>query len=185
MRTIGTTCGSGWVYYYRMWNDSIPLGFLITFRCYGTWLHGDERGSTDRHNNAYKSPHIPRNETWRKHNADTLRGNPVKLGLKQREVVESSILETCKFRNWEVFALNVRTNHVHVVVYSGGKEPGRLLNGFKANATRMLREAGLWNNERSPWADKGSNIYLWNELNLSIAIKYVVEGQGGPLPELE
>jgi hypothetical protein len=25
-----------------------PLAFLITFRCYGTWLHGDERGAVDR-----------------------------------------------------------------------------------------------------------------------------------------
>ncbi len=33
-----------------MWNDTdIPLAYLITFRCYGTWLHEDERGATDRH----------------------------------------------------------------------------------------------------------------------------------------
>ena len=32
-----------------MWNDTdIPLAYLISFRCYGTWLHGDERGSIDR-----------------------------------------------------------------------------------------------------------------------------------------
>lgn len=168
-----------------MWNDSVPLGFLITFRCYGTWLHGDERGSTDRHNNAFESPHIPRNETWQKYNTETLRGSPVKLGPRERKVVERAIRETCEFRNWELFALNVRTNHVHVVVYPGGKEPERLLNAFKANATRMLREAGLWAHKHSPWADKGSNIYLWNEQNLSIAVRYVIEGQGGPLPKFE
>jgi len=29
-----------------MWNDTdIALAHLITFRCHGTWLHGDERGS--------------------------------------------------------------------------------------------------------------------------------------------
>jgi hypothetical protein len=40
-----------------MWNDTdIPLANLITFRCYGTWLHGDQRGSIDRFHNAYKSP---------------------------------------------------------------------------------------------------------------------------------
>jgi hypothetical protein len=32
-----------------MWNDTdLPLGYLITFRCYGSWLHGDKRGSIDR-----------------------------------------------------------------------------------------------------------------------------------------
>jgi REP element-mobilizing transposase RayT len=168
-----------------MWNDTIPLGFLITFRCYGTWLHGDERGSTDRHNNVYKSPHIPRNENWKEYNTEALRGTPVKLGVKERQIVERAIRETCELRNWHLMALNVRTNHVHIVVYPGGKEPGRLLNAFKSNATRMLREADLWTNKHSPWADKGSNIYLWTERNLAIAVEYVIDGQGGPLPEFE
>jgi hypothetical protein len=40
-----------------MWNDTdLPLGYLITFRCYGTWLHGDERGSIDRFHNRYSPP---------------------------------------------------------------------------------------------------------------------------------
>jgi hypothetical protein len=35
-----------------MWNNTnLPLAYLITFRCYGTWLHGDERGSVDRFRN--------------------------------------------------------------------------------------------------------------------------------------
>ncbi|HEV8590779.1 MAG TPA: hypothetical protein VGQ55_01645 [Pyrinomonadaceae bacterium] len=32
------------------WDDNdVPLAYLITFRTYGTWLHGDRRGSVDRH----------------------------------------------------------------------------------------------------------------------------------------
>jgi hypothetical protein len=30
-------------------DDHSPLGYLITFRAYGTWLHGHERGSVDQH----------------------------------------------------------------------------------------------------------------------------------------
>ena len=29
-------------------DDHIPLAYFITFRSYGTWLHGDKRGSVDR-----------------------------------------------------------------------------------------------------------------------------------------
>src|SRR5256886_8163861 len=29
-------------------DNEFPLVYLITFRCYGTWLHGDERGSYRR-----------------------------------------------------------------------------------------------------------------------------------------
>lgn len=32
------------------WDDSDqPLAYFITFRTHGTWLHGDQRGSVDRH----------------------------------------------------------------------------------------------------------------------------------------
>ena len=42
-----------------MWNDTeIPLALLITFRCYGTWLHGDLRGSVDRDHNVYGTQRI-------------------------------------------------------------------------------------------------------------------------------
>jgi hypothetical protein len=29
--------------YIDFQDRSTPVGYLITFRCYGTWLHGDER----------------------------------------------------------------------------------------------------------------------------------------------
>jgi hypothetical protein len=38
-------------------------------------------------------------------------------------------------------------------------------------------------NEKTPWADKGSNRYLWNEKSVALAIEYVVNGQGDDLPE--
>jgi hypothetical protein len=46
----------------------VPVGYLITFRCHGTWLHGDKRGSVDRSHNRYGSPLLPYNERWRKYN---------------------------------------------------------------------------------------------------------------------
>jgi hypothetical protein len=41
---------------------SQPLGYLITIRSYGTWLHGDARGSMDRRNyNKFGEPKRPVN----------------------------------------------------------------------------------------------------------------------------
>ena len=39
-------------------DDNIPLAYFITFRAYGTWLHGDERGSVDRLHNTFGSPSL-------------------------------------------------------------------------------------------------------------------------------
>ena len=101
-----------------MWNDTdIALAYLITFRCYGTWLHGDKRGSIDRFHNAYKSPYIEANPRWHRHNAQALEGEPVILDARRRTSVERAIRETCQLRKWHLHALSVRTNHVHVVVF--------------------------------------------------------------------
>jgi REP element-mobilizing transposase RayT len=169
-----------------MWNDTdIPLGYLITFRCYGTWLHGDERGSIDRFHNRYKSEYLPRSDRRKDVNSRLLKFEPVTLNAKQRGSVDSAIREVCEHRQWFIHALNVRTNHVHSVVSIGSIKPERALNAFKAYATRHMRQDGNWNRPRSPWADRGSKKRLWNEESLARAIDYVVNGQGDELPDFD
>ncbi|PYS89880.1 MAG: hypothetical protein DMF64_16415 [Acidobacteria bacterium] len=169
-----------------MWNDTdTPLAYLITFRCYGTWLHGDERGSIDRFHNRYKSPYLSPNEKWQQHNTRTLKGEPVTLNATQRGAVEQAIRETCHLRDWLLHAINVRTNHAHMVVSIGTVKPERALNAFKANATRQMKQASCWQQSYSPWADKGSKRYLWNERSIERAIDYVINGQGDELPNFD
>jgi REP element-mobilizing transposase RayT len=169
-----------------MWNDTdLPLGYLITFRCRGTWLHGDERGSTDRHHHVYGAPHLAPNPPWQQFNTRTLKSDPVTLTAGQRESVERAVAETCQYRRWRLHALAARTNHVHVVVSIGETKPERALNALKANATRQMKEDGNWRESFSPWSDKGSQRYLWNERSLALALDYVVNGQGGPLPDFD
>ncbi|HLF67316.1 MAG TPA: hypothetical protein VI522_06820 [Gammaproteobacteria bacterium] len=36
--------------------QSIPLAYFITFTTYGTWLHGNEKKSVDKHHNIYTAP---------------------------------------------------------------------------------------------------------------------------------
>ena len=89
------------------------------------------------------------------------------------------------FGKWHLYAINVRTNHVHLVVAIGDKKPELALNAFKANATKMMNSAGCWNRTYSPWADKGSTRYLWNEKSVARAINYVLYGQGDDLPDFD
>jgi hypothetical protein len=46
---------------HRGFNDHTPLAYFIMFRSYGTWLHGDSRGSVDRLHNTYGTPRLPPN----------------------------------------------------------------------------------------------------------------------------
>jgi REP element-mobilizing transposase RayT len=133
-----------------VWNDTdIPLAHLITFRSYGTWLHGDERGSVDRFRNIYGTPRIPPDKHWQQHNLRTLKAEPVILNAAQRQSVETAIRDTCEKRKWLLRALNVRTNHAHVVVSIGETKSELALNAFKANATRQMRTDGCWSRASS------------------------------------
>jgi REP element-mobilizing transposase RayT len=168
-----------------MWNDTdTPLAYFISFRTYGTWLHGDKRGSIDRFHNVYGSPYIEPNEPWRRYKQQLLKAKPLVLSSRQRRAVEHAIRETCRIRKWSLLAINVRTNHIHVVV-TAHKKPELVLNAFKANATRQLRQECLWRHPFSPWAFKGSKRRLWSEKSVQRAIDYVLYRQGDDLPDFD
>lgn len=107
------------------------------------------------------------------------------LNTEQRRSVEKAVRETCNLRSWMLYAINVRTNHVHVVVSIGEIKPERALNALKANGTRQMKQDGFWKQTHSPWTDKGSKRRLWNERSIERAIDYVINGQGDDLPNFD
>ena len=155
----------------------IPRAYLITFRGYGTWLHGDKRGSVDRYHNRFGSPRLMPSERRRQLNLRRLKHKPVRFAEKLRATVEEAIKETCRIRHWDLWVVNARSNHIHSVV-SAPCKPEPVLNAFKANATRKLREAGHCRNPESPWAERGSKRYLWTEQDVIDAVVYVQYEQG-------
>ena len=143
--------------------SKIALAYLITFRCYGTWLHGEELGSIDRRNyHRYGTPDMPANKKLLADERAALNSLPILLSRAQRSVVELAIQEVCEYRGYALHAVNARTNHVHSVVAASCK-PEHVMDSFKAYATRKLREAGLLGRHVKPWARHGSTPYLWTE----------------------
>mgnify|MGYP001620143790 FL=1 len=120
-----------------------PLAYLITFRTYGTWLHGDERGSVDRrYYNRVGEPKMAKSSGLVRHEQGLLKHPPITLNPDQRQAVEAAITEVCTVRGYQLRAINVRTNHVHIVVNAANK-PEPVMRSFKSYATRKLRETGL------------------------------------------
>ena len=161
---------------------STAVAYLITFRCYGTWLHGDERGSQDRRfHNRYGAPKIAPDPDKVASRERLLKSQPFLLGPREREVVEAAIKETCRYREYLLHAQHVRTNHAHVVV-ENSDTPERIINAFKANATRALRSARLLGQSDKAWSRHGSTKYLWTDAEVTNAIDYVLYSQGDELP---
>jgi REP element-mobilizing transposase RayT len=160
-----------------------PLAYLITIRTYGTWLHGDEKGSIDRHGfNTYGAPRMFRSKILKDLVKEEMKEEAVLLDKSQRVCVLNATKEVCDFRGYELLAVNIRTNHLHAVISSIVK-PEKITNDIKAYATRRLRENGLIGKEKIVWSRGKSRRYLWTKKHIEIANDYVLLGQGGEIPE--
>jgi hypothetical protein len=82
------------------WDDNeFPLAYLITIRTYGTWLHGDDRGSVDRHGqNIYATPRIEPNSSLARMMRDEMKSPPFILNRDQRRLCETFLLFACAER---------------------------------------------------------------------------------------
>ena len=159
-----------------------PQAYLLTWTCYGTWLHGDERGSVDANHRQFWTPYLTPDRPRAIRSVHRQRCTATILNTAARAVVQETIIAHCRQRGWELHALNVRSNHVHVVMYCGEQvTPESALGQLKAWATRRLREAGLAAPHQKIWTEHGSTRYLWDQASVAAAIAYVTDEQGGDL----
>lgn len=160
-----------------------PLAYLLTWTCYGTWLHGDGRGSVDVMHNAPGTPYLPPDERRFAFARRALRHPSVTLDGTARTIVHDAVIDHARMRGWEVLALNVRTNHVHAVIRCGSYDPSRVVRQFKDWGTRRLRATGKFDRFAKVWTDGGSTRYLWTERSVASATSYVHDRQGAELNE--
>ena len=149
---------------------SDPIAYHITWRTYSSRLPGDEKGWVKHKILGIQEGNQPLQE-----HAKSLAQAAVTLSQTQREIVEQTIRDHCRFRAWTLHAVNVRTNHVHVVV-SATIHPDQVMQQFKAWCSRRLNEATETPPEKW-WAIHGSTKWINQPSYLEVAIRYVVEGQ--------
>ena len=150
------------------------MNYLITFRTYGTWLHGDERGTVDARHNGVGEPLLENLPHWKNQAKKQMKGEAVAFDVAQRRCVAETLREVASFRRWEISALAVQTNHVHVVVIADCA-PEKVMTDFKVYATRRLRERVLVPLGVPIWSQHGSTKYLNSRVSLLAACQYVTE----------
>ena len=154
--------------------NEFPMGYLLTFRTFGTWLHGDERSSISRRGKVLpKSFKIEANIPLNKEMSRLQKQQAVILDSNQRECVRAAIVEVCEYRDYTLHALNVRTNHTHSVI-SKDIRPEKIVNDLKAYATRRLRAVWQFGSDERVWSRGASTRYLWKPNHLAGAIDYVL-----------
>ncbi len=151
---------------------SEALAYLLTWTTYGTWPQGDRRGWVDRHNAGPGMEAHPANAAARIACEKRTGGAAVILGDEERRIVEEAVQGVCRHRDWQLIALNCRTNHVHVLVRTDGTPPERVMTDFKAYATRALKARGFAY-RRKVWTRHGSTRYINSPASLTTAEQYV------------
>ncbi|MCA8912674.1 MAG: transposase [Planctomycetes bacterium] len=160
-----------------------PIAFLITFTTYGTRLHGDERGTVDKAHNQYGTPHRPQDDKLEAHRKKLMKHESTLISPAMRRIIRLTIMEVCETRGWRLAALNIRTNHVHVVVSFHGVRATKMMGDLKAYSTRNLRNANLVAADENVWTAGGSTRAIFDEDGLWRAVDYVENEQGSDLPE--
>jgi REP element-mobilizing transposase RayT len=150
---------------------SEPLAYHLTWQTYGSWLPGDARGWVKGGKYGIRGPQ-PFLEDYARR---SLKHAAVALDGEQRGIVEWTVREHCRIRQWILHAVNPRSTHVHVVVTTP-IDPNQAMGQLKAWCSRRLSESTTNAPERW-WASGGSTKWINDERYLEEAIKYVLERQ--------
>jgi hypothetical protein len=121
---------------------------------------------------------VPENPSLTAYEKSIQQHETTTLDDEAREIVMQALLETCRIREWVLYAAHIRSTHVHVVLKADTR-PERVLVDLKAYATRMLRKKGY--QQKRFWTRHGSTRYLNTANHVNKAIHYVVREQGKPM----
>jgi REP element-mobilizing transposase RayT len=154
------------------------LAYLLTWTTYGTRVHGDARGSVDKQHNQVGTPFLPADPDREAANRARSTNPPFVMNDAMRQCVHETIRAHAGIRAWHILALNVRTNHVHIVLNCREQHtPEQAMQQLKMWCSRRLCDAGLVERSTDLWTRHGSTRYIKTEESLASAIFYVEQGQ--------
>jgi REP element-mobilizing transposase RayT len=145
--------------------------YFLTWTTYGTWLPGDSRGWIDRHRRHGEIVELP-NPDRETAARQSMKQAAVILNARLRETVRQALMETAAHFGWSVHALEVRSNHVHVVVTARDRTAGDVMRIFKAYASRALNQSRS-NRDGQWWTRLGSKRNLFTDEDVFSAVRYV------------
>ncbi len=155
----------------------MALAYFITFTTYGTWLPGMAKGSVDREHNAFGTPWVPADEERERLAREAMVQEPYVMRQSERDMVCQAIVGLATDRHWQLLAMHVRSNHVHVVI-AADRDPERIMSDMKARASRDLVRAGFGTADRRRWTRHGSTRHLFREADICNKVRYTLNEQG-------
>ena len=158
---------SAFLFTIGIMND--PLAYFLTWTTYGTWLPGDNRGWIKRNESGVQSSE----PGLKKLAKQKMTEERVILSQEQRLIVDQQIRAHADHRAWNILALNVRTNHVHLVIEAHAS-PEEVMRQMKMWCTQKLKQS---TRQTKWWTKNGDCKLLFTEEAVENVVRYTLEGQ--------
>jgi REP element-mobilizing transposase RayT len=144
------------------------IGYMVTWTTYGTWLQGEKKGYV-------KDVKVRgENVAIKKDCEKKLKGETVRLGRREKEIVKEAIIEAAKRFKQKIHAIAVHSNHVHIVC-EYIDVPIKVVVGYYKTAGRVALQESGYNGK--VWTRGYDKRFCFDETALRNRIKYV-ERQG-------
>jgi REP element-mobilizing transposase RayT len=140
------------------------LGYHITWTTYGTWLQGDERGYVK------DGKILLGNEALLRTNEKLQVQDVIKLSKPQQEIVRQAITKQAELLKQQVYALAVKSNHIHLVAEYIPQPIAKIVAYYKNAARLALKSAGC---NGKVWTAGYDKRFCFDKESLKRRIRYV------------
>ena len=140
------------------------IAYMLTWTTYGTWLQGDKRRYVE------EGKILPANEALVNVCEKLLTKEPVKFDKEQRRIVEDAIQQKAIQFGQKIYALAVRSNHVHLLVGYIPKPIELVVQHYKSCAFMALTKIGITG---QIWTKGFNKRYCFDETTLHKKIEYI------------
>ncbi len=144
--------------------------YFFTFGTYGRWLHGSEKGS-----HSHKKGRLAPNANLESSMRSELQSEPKTFNLYVLAWLFDEIFHYCLQHGLIIDALNVRTNHIHLVIATNRNlTRWSIIAGLKQYLSRRLHETGYVPPEFRVWERRYSCTSITNYPSWYRATQYTL-----------
>jgi REP element-mobilizing transposase RayT len=140
------------------------LGYLLTWTTYGTWLQGDQRGYVKDGVTFLANPSL------QQANRQLQAQDTILLTKPQQQIVREAILKEAQSLKQQIYALAVKSTHIHIVAEYIPKPISAVVAYYK-KAGRMALKTHGHNGEL--WTKGYDKRFCFDSTALEQKIKYV------------
>jgi len=148
--------------------------YFLTFSYYATWLLGNEKGSF-----RWNSQRFGNEPALLEYMRNHCKAPKVVFDKITCALVHDAISDVCREKGWHIDALNVRSTHIHAILYAPNfNDPNKLVGVLKFEIRKHVKEELDFKEGAKVWTKGSGNLFVDNIAFWRAKVDYVLNQQG-------